>query len=116
MLPRNAHSKTGGCDIVCGSARKFGYKSRILFSRRFPGLPHGPVTETTLKGTAVRLVSAEPLRPLRSVAGTALVPQRLAAVIAPRCFFRIELDRFHCSTVRMLWLQSGLTFLEHLHR
>ena len=72
------------------------------------------MTKTTLKVIVLGFLSAEPLRPLRSVAGAALVAQRLAAVIAACCFFRVELDRFHCSTARMLWLQSGLTFLEHL--
>src|SRR5689334_4957495 len=99
MPPRNACSKTDGCDIVCGSVRKTRCKSHILFSRRFPGVPHGPMAVTTLKRIALGLLPAEPLWSLRSVSGTALVPQRLAAVVAPCCFFGVELDRFHRSTV-----------------
>lgn len=98
MPAHKARSKTGGLETFCVSARKPRCKSRILFSRRLPGLPHCPMAETTFKGVALRLLSAEPLWSLRSVSGTALVSQRLATVVAARSFFGIELDRFHRST------------------
>src|SRR3954468_1011198 len=111
MRSHKARSKTGTSDIVGVSARTPRCKSRTLFSRRLPGLPHGPMAEATLEWIAVGFLPAEPLWSSRRISGTALVRQRFAAVVAACGFLGIELDRFHYSTIACCGCRHGSQFL-----
>src|SRR5215510_214550 len=98
MCPEKARCETGAPTSSSHQPESSSAKGRILLSRRLLGVPHSPMTEAALEGIILRLLPAEPLWSLRCVSGTALVPQRLATVVAAGGFLGIELDRFHCST------------------